>query len=70
MPLNLEPNLRDPDAVYTALVDAHRGLDASDSAALNSRLIIYLVNHIGDETSIREAIARAAAPSQPNEIAK
>lgn len=65
MPLNREPNLKDPDGVYTALVDAHRGLDANASAALNARLVLLLVNHIGDEPVIREAIEVARQTDKP-----
>ena len=59
MPLNRQPNLADADRVYTALVDAHRGLDPDASAALNARLVLALANHIGDETVILEALAIA-----------
>lgn len=60
MPLVREPNLEDGDAVYAALVAAHRGLDAAESAALNARLVLVLVNHIGDGQVIGEAIGLAA----------
>jgi hypothetical protein len=62
MPLQRQPNLADPDGVYAAVVEAHRGLSAEQSAALNARLVLILANHIGDEAIIREAldVARAA----------
>ncbi len=56
MPLEHLPRFADPDAVYTMIVDAHRGLDAEASAALNARLVLILANHIGDATVIREAL--------------
>jgi hypothetical protein len=67
MPLNLEPNFHDPgkrclraytpgDDFYEALIEAHHGLAAGQSAALNARLILLLANHIGDVTVLREAL--------------
>jgi uncharacterized protein DUF2783 len=50
-----------PDAAYVALVDAHRGSDAEQSAALNARLVLILANHIGDLDVLKEAIALAGA---------
>ena len=49
----------DPDRAYRALIDAHRGLSDEESAALNSRLVLILANHIGDHTVLQEAIALA-----------
>jgi hypothetical protein len=49
----------DPDAAYTAVIDAHRGLDEAESAELNARLILILANHIGDAEVLREALALA-----------
>ncbi|MFM9943239.1 MAG: DUF2783 domain-containing protein [Hyphomicrobiaceae bacterium] len=63
MPLDRSPRFKYPDAVYAAIVDAHRGLDASQSAALNARLVLLLANHIGDDAVIVEAL-RAAAGGQ------
>jgi hypothetical protein len=59
MPLNRNPNLSDPDAFYTSLVDAHATLTDSESQALNARLVLLLANHIGDQTVLQEAIATA-----------
>jgi len=47
--LNTSPNVADADGVYQTLIDAHAGLSDSDSMALNARLILLLVNHIGDQ---------------------
>lgn len=59
MPLIRTLNLIDADAVYAALVEAHRGLDATESTALNARLVLLLANHVGDEEVIGEAITLA-----------
>jgi hypothetical protein len=62
--LNLEPNLERPDDLYEALVAAHEGLSQADSAALNARLILILMNQIGDAEAIRQAIDAAKAAGQ------
>ena len=54
----------EPDAAYRALVEAHRGLDAETSAALNARLVLLLANHIGDLGVLEEAIALAGSAAQ------
>ena len=54
-----ESRLADPDRSYRALIEAHRGLSEEDSAALNSRLVLILANHIGDHAVLQEAIALA-----------
>jgi hypothetical protein len=66
MTLVHEPNLRDPDSVYAAIIGAHDGLSEAESAALNARLVLLLANHIGDEAVIREAleIARISLPQR------
>lgn len=53
------PNIADPDGFYAALLAAHRGLDAADSAALNARLVLILSNHIGDRAVLDQALALA-----------
>jgi len=59
MALTTNPNLADPDALYTALIEAHGGLSEAESVALNARLILLLANHIGDAAVVGEAIATA-----------
>jgi hypothetical protein len=57
--LRTESNLQNPDAAYEALVEAHRGISESESAALNARLVLILSNHIGDLAVLRDAISLA-----------
>lgn len=57
--LHTDSRLPDPDAAYRALIQAHRGLSEADSAALNTRLVLILANHIGDQDVLSEAIALA-----------
>ena len=53
------PNIDRPDAVYQLLMDLHQGLTDEQSVEANARLVLILVNHIGDEEVIAEAIAAA-----------
>lgn len=57
--LILTPNLPDADGAYAALLAAHDGLSKDESDALNARLILILVNHIGDPQVLAEALAAA-----------
>ena len=59
MSLNITPNLPGSDAAYARLIEAHQGLSDEESASLNARLILILMNHIGDETVVAEAIELA-----------
>ena len=62
MSLKLEPNLAAPDDVYEALIKAHEGLSREESEALNARLVLILINQIGDPAVITRAleVARTA----------
>jgi hypothetical protein len=59
--LDTSPRLDDPDGLYEALVEAHRGLDGEASRRLDARIILLLANHIGRVAILREAIAAARA---------
>jgi len=67
--LDTSPRLDDPDGLFEALVEAHRGLDPEASRRLDARLILLLANHIGSVAVVREAIAAAlaAAPARDKE---
>jgi hypothetical protein len=60
-------NLVQPDDVYSAIVDAHKGLSEEQCRAFDARLILLLANHVGDEAAIREALelARQSLEEQP-----
>lgn len=64
MPLNLEPNIPDPDGFYDLLLAAHQGLSKDESDALNARLILVLANQIGDVDVLREALTAARKRSE------
>lgn len=49
------------DDVYAALMAAHEGLSDEESARLNVRLVLLLMNHVGDRAVLEAAIATAKA---------
>jgi hypothetical protein len=57
--LTMQSRFADPDAAYVALVEARRGLSPEAAAALDTRLVLILANHIGDLAVLRDAIALA-----------
>ena len=59
--LETKSRFADPDAAYVALVAARRGLSEEQAAALDTRLVLILANHIGDLDVLRDAIALAKA---------
>lgn len=63
--LDTTSRLPDPDGTYRMLVEAQRGLDADESAALNARLVLILMNHIGDPDVLRQAIVLARTAGVP-----
>jgi hypothetical protein len=54
-------NLDAPDDFYEALIEAHEGLTAPQSAALNARLVLLLANHVGRLDVLQQALAAARA---------
>ena len=59
MSLNLQPNLKSPVDAYAMLLEAHEGLSKQESDALNARLILVLMNHVGDMEVLRAALEAA-----------
>jgi hypothetical protein len=53
------PNLESVDELYARLIEMHAGLTAEESLRANARLVLILVNHIGDPQLIEEAIELA-----------
>ena len=47
------------DDVYAALMAAHEGLSFDESARLNARLVLLLVNEVGDPDRIKALLAAA-----------
>jgi hypothetical protein len=61
--------LADPDAAFRLLVEAHRGLSEAESAALNARLVLVLMNAAGDMAVIEEAFRLARLAGEPSDAA-
>lgn len=61
------PNLTRADESYARLIATHDGLTEAESNALNARLILILMNHIGDHAILAEAmrLARDPRPAAP-----
>ena len=59
MPLNLEPNISDPDGFYQELIDSQREMSADQAEMMNCKLVLILANHIGDRDVLRAALKAA-----------
>jgi hypothetical protein len=59
MSLATTSQFKDPDSAFVMLVEARRGLSEEAAAALDTRLVLILANHIGDIDVLKEAIALA-----------
>jgi len=57
--LTTAPNLTRHDDLYDRLIEMHQGLSEAECRRLDARLILILINHIGDEEVIAEAIGHA-----------
>ncbi len=56
------PNLAKPDESYARLIATHDGLTEAESHALNARLVLILMNHIGDDAILAQALRLARDP--------
>ena len=59
--MNTAPNIADPDALYAAWIAAHEGLDESESADLDARLVLLLANQVGELQVLLDCIDAARA---------
>jgi hypothetical protein len=62
--LTITPNLTHPDETYARLIAAHDGLTEAESHAMNARLVLILMNHVGDHQLLDEALRLARDPAQ------
>lgn len=62
--LTITPNLTRPDESYATLIAAHDGLTEAESHAMNARLILILMNHIGDHRVLADAVRLARSPAE------
>jgi hypothetical protein len=60
--LTIAPNPTRPDESYARLIAIHDGLTEAESHALNARLVLILMNHIGDHQVLDQALRRARDP--------
>ena len=60
--LILTPNMDRPDDIYADLLAAHEGLSKAESDALNARLILILMNQVGERRVLAQALAAARVP--------
>ena len=58
------PSLPNPDDAYASLLAAHEGLTEDESHAFNARLILILMNHIGNPETLKEALELAKETGQ------
>jgi hypothetical protein len=65
MPLNLNPNIADPDGFYEELIKSQRGLDDIGAELMTAKLVLLLANHIGDRAVLSEALALARPRATP-----
>ncbi len=63
-PIAVAPPPPDPDAVFAALADAHRDLDAAASRRLDARLVLLLAERIGDADTVAAIITAARAAGE------
>jgi hypothetical protein len=61
------PNLTRPDETYARLIAIHDGLTEAESHALNARLVLILMNHIGDHQVLDQAVRLARDPANRQE---
>ena len=61
-------NLSDHDGIYQRLVALHDGLTDEESFRANARLILILINHIGDRRVIDGSIEMAREAARKGEL--
>ncbi|MDO9217682.1 MAG: DUF2783 domain-containing protein [Lacisediminimonas sp.] len=59
MPLNLEPNIPDPDGFYEELVACQRDLPDDKSLLFQAKLLLVLSNHVGERSVLTQAMQAA-----------
>ena len=56
-------SIRRPDDIYEALIAAQAGMSEAESLRFAARLILILINQIGNDALVMEAIAAAREPA-------
>ncbi len=61
--LYTESRIEDPDDFYARLIALHSDLTKEQSQNLNSKLVLLMANHIGDQ-AVLDAMLEAACTSR------
>jgi len=64
MSLVLEPNIPEPDVVFARLSQLFSGLDDDACVRLNAKLLLILINHIGDQKILLEAFEKVTKSAE------
>ena len=64
MSLETKPNVARPDDIYEALIAAQTGMNEAESLRFSARLILLLINQIGNDALVKDAIRAARAQAQ------
>jgi hypothetical protein len=64
MSLETKPNIARPDDIYEALIAAQAGMSEAESLRFSARLILLLINQIGNDALVKDAIRAARAQAQ------
>ena len=62
--MSIPDNFTDPDAFYSALVQAHEGLSDEESERLNLALVFILASRVGDAAALADALEQALATAK------
>lgn len=57
-------SIRRPDDIYEALIAAQAGMSEAESLRFSARLILLLIDRIGDDAAVTQAIAAARVISR------
>lgn len=64
MSLETKPNVARPDDIYEAMIAAQAGMSEAESLRFSARLILLLINQIGNDALVKDAIRAARAQAQ------
>jgi hypothetical protein len=64
MSLETKPNVARPDDIYEAMIAAQAGMSEAESLRFSARLILLLINQIGNDALVKDAIEAAREPAQ------
>lgn len=62
MSLETKPNVARPDDIYEAMIAAQTGMSEAESLRFSARLILLLINQIGNDALVKDAIEAAREP--------